>query len=251
MRLQAVFPPSLSAGGTGELDDEALAAVYDSGRSPWLRVNFVSSLDGAATRDGRSGTLSDAADRLVFDVLRRLCDVVLVGAGTVRAEGYGGMRVDDASAAWRRTHGLADQPRLAIVTNRLALDADDPVFTEAVRRPLIITSAAAAEEAGARFEPVADVVACGAESVDSGAIPRALAALDLPRIHCEGGPTLFAALAASDAVDELCLTLSPLLVGGHGPRITGGAADLTTRMRLDSVLAGGDTLLLRYLARRD
>jgi len=235
---------------TADLDDDALAACYENAGASWLRVNFVSSLDGGATRDGRSGGLSDAADRRVFDVLRRLCDVVLVGAGTIRAEGYAGMSVDAVSAQWRTAHGLAAQPRLAIVSNRLALDADDAVFADAVTRPLLITSRKAAADDGVRFARVADIVECGAESVDTGAIAGALAAIGLPRVHCEGGPTLFAALAAVDAVDELCLTLSPLLVGGHGPRITGGAADLTTRMRLDTVLSGEDTLLLRYLAER-
>ena len=82
---------------------------------PGVRVNFISSIDGAATRDGLSGGLGDASDRRRFELLRRVCDVVVVGAGTVRAEGYGPMRVSDASARWREEHGMPPHPVFAIV----------------------------------------------------------------------------------------------------------------------------------------
>ena len=97
-----------------DLDDERIVATYAfPDDKAWLRVNFVSSLDGAATRDGRSGGLGDDADHRVFDLLRRPADVVLVGAGTVRTEGYGAMTLDDAAVAWRRERGLPPQPVLA------------------------------------------------------------------------------------------------------------------------------------------
>src|SRR5690606_33716001 len=102
-----------------------------------LRVNFVSSLDGAATHDGVSAGLGDDADRIVFDTLRMLTDVILVGAGTVRAEGYGGIRFSDEAVAWRATHGLPEHPPVAIVSSRLDLDPAHPVFTQAAVRPLV------------------------------------------------------------------------------------------------------------------
>ena len=116
-----------------DLDDEALLATYATPSvptpsdpaalpdlptppaRPWLRMNFIASLDGAATRDGRSGGLGDAADRRVFDLLRRLADAVIVGAGTVRDEGYGGLRLDPGAVSWREAHGLARQPTFCLL----------------------------------------------------------------------------------------------------------------------------------------
>jgi Pyrimidine reductase, riboflavin biosynthesis len=231
------------------LDDDALAALYIAGvpDAPWTRVNFVSSLDGSATHDGRSGGLSDAADRRVFNLLRRLCDVIVVGAGTVRIEGYGGMRVDDASAAWRRQHGFEAQPLFAVVSARLDLDPGSRVFRDAPVRPIVLTGSAAPTEQRAALAEVATVIECGRDQVNPPEMIEALAGRGLRRIHCEGGPHLFGALVADGSVDELCLTLSPLLEGGGGPRITDGVRSDPLGMRLKHVLASDDTLLLRYL----
>ena len=110
--------------------------------TPRLRVNFIQSLDGAVTRDGVSGGLNNADDKLVFDILRMLCDVIVVGAGTVRAEGYSGVRVGDTDAAWRVAHSLPAQPPVALVTSRLDFAPSHPFFADAVVRPIVITSAA-------------------------------------------------------------------------------------------------------------
>jgi riboflavin biosynthesis pyrimidine reductase len=229
-----------------DLDDDELARAYQGLRSPWLRVNFVESVDGSAARGGFSKGLSDQADRRVFNLLRRLCDVVVVGSGTIRVEGYGGMRVDTPSEAWREAHGLAAQPRLAIVSNRLRLEPDAAVFARAVTRPLLITSNAAARERGGDFESVAEVLACGEDEVDPHVLVAALVARGLPRMLCEGGPSLFATLAEADVVDEVCLTVTSVIVGGAGPRILATAMPLDVPLRLAHVLAAGDTLLLRY-----
>lgn len=231
------------------LDDEELAALYAEGvgEAPWTRVNFVSSLDGSATHAGRSAGLSDDADRRVFDLLRRLCDVVVVGAGTVRIEGYGGMRVDDASAAWREEHALAPQPVFAVVSARLDLDPASSVFRDAPRRPIVLTGSAAPADRRAALAEVATVIECGPAHVQTREMIAALARLGLRRIHCEGGPHLFGSLVADGTVDELCLTLSPMLEGGTGPRIINGVGSVPLGMRLKHVLASGDTLLLRYL----
>jgi len=242
------------ASRSGSLTDDDLAALYSEAvpDTAWTRVNFVSSLDGSATRDGRSGGLSDAADRRVFDVLRRLCDVVVVGAGTVRAEGYGGMRVDDASVRWRVAHDRAPQPTFAIVSGLLDLDPRSSVFADAPVRPIVFTGAAAPADRRRALGAVATVVECAEPGrvsgrVDTGTMISELADRGLPRIHCEGGPHLFGALVAERMVDELCLTLSPQLIGGAGPRITDGVGSVPLGMRLGHVLASEDTLLLRYL----
>ncbi|MGH1525937.1 dihydrofolate reductase family protein [Leifsonia sp. L25] len=123
--IDRIFPLPPEEG----IGDTRIAELYSDGAgNPWLRVNFVSSIDGAATRQGLSGGLSDDADHRVFDILRRLCDVVLVGAGTVRAEGYGPMRVDEASQRARRDAGMTAHPVFAIVSASLDLDPASPIF---------------------------------------------------------------------------------------------------------------------------
>ncbi|MCK6211548.1 pyrimidine reductase family protein [Georgenia sp. EYE_87] len=221
-------------------------AVAD--RAGWhLRVNFIASLDGAATHDGLSGGLNNADDKQVFDTLRMLADVVLVGAGTLRAEGYGAMRLDDDAAAWRVAHGLPAHPVLAVVSSRLAVGPDHAAFTDAPVRPLVLTHEASPAAARLALSEVADVVPCGVDSVDVGLLRAALERRGLSQVLCEGGPHLLGALIEADAVDELCLTISPVLEGGAAGRIAAGGAQATRRLRLAHVLTAGDMLMLRYL----
>ena len=234
------------------LDDERLIECYAAGRGARsVRMNFVSSLDGAATTGGLTAGLSSPADKRVFDILRRLCDVVLVGAGTVRAEGYGAMRLDPASIQWRRANGLADQPVFAIVSGALRLDPRSAVFTEAPVRAVVVTVGASASAKKEALSRVADVLVCGEERLDVGAMLGELARHGLRQVLCEGGPSLFGTLLEADCVDELCLTLSPQLEAGAAPRIATGALPQVRRMRLHHVLVSGSTLLLRYLRRRE
>lgn len=113
-KIDAIWPITQS-----DLSDEELLRAYETPTIPWLRMNFISSLDGAATRDGRAGGLADSADRHVFELLRWWADVILVGAGTVRIEEYGPMRTPDRAAGWRAEHGRAEQPLTAIVSAQL------------------------------------------------------------------------------------------------------------------------------------
>lgn len=217
------------------------------GRSvPRLRLNFVASVDGAATRNGVSGVLGNADDRFVFDSLRMLTDVIVVGAGTVRAEGYGGIRVPPADAAWRLANGLPAQPPLAIVSSRLDLEPTHPAFTNAPTRPLVVTHAGSPLKRRAALAEVADVLVCGRESVDLALMVARLAERGYPQLLCEGGPRLFGALIEADCVDELCLTISPVLEGGPAGRIAHGNAPATREMTLLHVLTAGDTIFLRY-----
>nr|WP_254072243.1 pyrimidine reductase family protein [Rathayibacter sp. VKM Ac-2857] len=223
-----------------------LAAYADGAGEAWLRVNFVSSIDGAVTREGVSGALGDEADLRVFDLLRRLADVVLVAAGTVRTEGYGPMVLGDEPAAARAAAGQPPHPVFAIVSGSLDLDPASRIFTEAPVRPIVVTTGASPERRRAELAEVADVLICGEDALDAGRMRAELAARGLGRIHCEGGPGLLGTLLAADAVDELCLTISPSLESGDAGRIARGPA--TPRdLRLAHVLAAGDTLLLRYL----
>ncbi|HSK58596.1 MAG TPA: pyrimidine reductase family protein [Actinomycetospora sp.] len=241
--------------GSGpELDRDALAELYAHGEGS-VRVNFVASADGAVAVEGVSGGLEAPGDEQVFGLLRELADVVLVGAGTVRAEGYRGARTSPEREARRRARGRAPVPPIAVVTTRGDLDPGAALFTDTTVAPLVLTAADAVD--GARRA----LAATGAEIVAvSGADPAAthpdavLAALadrGLTRVLCEGGPGLFGTLLAAGRVDELCLSLAPQLVGGAAGRIVAGAAlDAPRRLALASVVAHDDGLLLRYRAAR-
>ncbi len=233
------------------LDDEQLAGCYainDRSRQS-VRVNFVASIDGAATDHGLSGGLSGQADKRVFDILRRLCDVVLVGAGTVRAEGYGAMRLNQASVQLRRANGLPDQPVFAIVSGTLGLDPESPVFTKAPVRALVVTVGASSHVKKEALSRVTDVLVCGEERLDVGVMLDAFAKRGLRQVLCEGGPTLFGTLLDADRVDELCLTISPLIEAGDAHRIVVGTLEKARRMALHHVLVSDSTLMLRYLCR--
>ncbi|WP_232662023.1 pyrimidine reductase family protein [Pseudonocardia sp. TRM90224] len=224
-----------------ELDDEALAAVYaypDDLAAPWVRVGFVASADGAAAAAGRSEGLSNAADHRVFVLLRRLADVVLVGAGTVRAQDYRGAR--------RPTIGGSTPPPIAVITGSAELDPGSRLFTDTKVAPIILTLPTAPAERLARLTAAgADVVVL--ERLTPDALLAELAARGLHRVLCEGGPAVHGQFIAADAVDELCLSVAPLLTGGTAPRISAGPDGALPRsMRLVSALHEDGTLLLRY-----
>jgi riboflavin-specific deaminase-like protein len=240
-RIDSLWPVAREA----LTDDDILAGIaHHEGR--WLGVNFVSSVDGAATHAGRSEGLGGPADKRVFDLLRRPCDAVLVGAGTVRTEGYGPMRLDAASTAWRLAAGLSEHPVFAIVSGTLNLDPASRVFAEAPVRPIVVTTEHAPPARRTALSAVADVIVCGSDQLDAAAMVDELASRGLARVHSEGGPSLFGALLAADIVDELSITVSPLLEGGDAGRIVSGALTDPRRLRLASILRSDDMLLLRY-----
>lgn len=236
------------------LDDDALTAAYEvADRSrTHLRVNFVTSVDGAVEVGGFSaglfsGGLARDADLKVFGMLRMLCDALLVGAGTLRHEGYRSLRLDGSRLAWRRAHGLAEYPTLVVVSSALDLMAGNPALAEAPVRPIVLTHAAAPADRRAALEPVADVLALGDDRVDLVSAVDRLAERGLRQLLCEGGPHLFGALAAADLVDEVDLTVSPLLAGPGADRITAGSGHPPGPLALRHVLADDEgVLLLRY-----
>jgi riboflavin biosynthesis pyrimidine reductase len=232
-----------------ETDLRALYATED--QEPRLRANFVTSLDGAVEVDGRSRGLSGDADRAVFALMRKVADAVMVGAGTARHEGYGPVRVDEESAKWRAETGRPEQPTLVLVSASLELDPGARSFTEAPVRPIVLTHDAAPADRRVALAAVADVVSCGQSVVDLAHGLAELRRRGLRHVLCEGGPHLFGALLAADLVDELCLTISPLLVGaGPGRIVAGGRRDEPEAMRLVHLIAAEGMLLTRY-SRRD
>ncbi|MFF8312075.1 pyrimidine reductase family protein [Streptomyces lydicus] len=225
-------------------DDPAL-----SGRPGWLRANMVSSVDGAAHHEGRSQPLSGAADMRIFGVLRGLADVVVVGAETVRKEGYRPARAREAFAARRAAAGQGPAPAIAVVTAGLGLDFTLPLFTEPLVPTVILTGA------GASADRVTAARAAGAEvlfageglGVDPARVAGVLAERGHTRLLTEGGPMLLGQFAAAGALDEMCLTLAPVVAVGEAPRIMNGpAVPVPERFALASVLEDAGFLFTRY-----
>jgi riboflavin biosynthesis pyrimidine reductase len=172
---------------------------------PSVRLNMIASIDGATAVSGVSGSLGGGADRQLFSLLRSLADAVLVAAGTLRAEKYGPGTLP-----------------IAVVSRSCQLDWGSPFFTEATLRPMAITVADAPAANRAAAKTVADVIVAGTDHVDLSVALRALGQRGVGSVLAEGGPSLNDQLAAAGLLDELCLTLSPALVGGDAKRILNG-----------------------------
>jgi len=237
----------LVVGTVEPLDDDALAGAYATGDAPTLRVNFVTSIDGAVTINGLSAGLSADPDKRVFAVLRMLCDALLVGAGTLRNESYRALRLDARRRAWRRAHGRPEHPTLVIVSGSLELDPTQAALADAPVRPIILTHRHAPAPRRAALSTVADVLTAGDREVDLRAAVALLRQRGHRHLLCEGGPVLLGTLTAADLVDEFCLTVSPMLAGAGAGRITAGPTSPPRHMSLRHVLAADGMLLLRYL----
>jgi 5-amino-6-(5-phosphoribosylamino)uracil reductase len=232
-------------------DVEALVAAAPRpapAERPWVLVNMIASLDGAVAVDGRSGGLGRPADRTMFSALRAVADVVLAGAGTVRAEGYGPPRPRPATRAARSARGQAEAPRLAVVSRSLDLDPRAALFSDAEAPPYVLTCAASPETQRGALAGAAEVVVAGDAEVDLAAGLAELRRRGVQTVCCEGGPTLNGALLAADLVDEWALTVAPLLVGGDAARAVDGAPPAGPReMELSWLLEGDGLLLGRWL----
>jgi riboflavin biosynthesis pyrimidine reductase len=217
----------------------------------WLRCNFVVSADGAASLDGSSEQLSGPPDKRVFGLLRALCDAVVVGGGTARAEDYQPVRIGPRRAEIRSRHGLSACPPIIVVTRSLDLDLAKPLFTQAQTPTIVVTSSTVPPARLAAARAVCDVIVHDGD-VDLGLMLEQLTDRGLGRLLCEGGPDLFGDLLRQGLVDELCLTVSPTLVGSLSEhRLTGSRPLLRP---LSATLAGsrtdGNFLFLRYLVDR-
>jgi riboflavin biosynthesis pyrimidine reductase len=237
---------ALTPSADRDLDRAALVRHYPRTAEPTVRLNFVSSADGAATVNGFSAGLGGPSDKIIFGTLRMVCDALVVAAGTVRAERYDALRLDDDRRSWRRDHGLAEFPLMVVVSGSLDLDPQQLIFADAPVRPIVLTHAGAPADRRRTVAEVAEVITVGDGAVDLAAGLAALHDRGATQILSEGGPHLLGALTAADLVDELCLTVSPLLAGGSAGRIAAGPDGPPRPMALRHVLADGDMLFLRY-----
>jgi riboflavin biosynthesis pyrimidine reductase len=211
-------------------------------------LNMVASVDGAAALEGRSGGLGGQGDRELFHQLRGRADVILVAAGTMRAEGYGPARPDAEVRAARAARGQPEVPPIAVISGSLDLDWTAPFFTEAEARPIVITAPSADPRRMARARESADVIATGDARVDLTAALAELRDRGHELALLEGGPSVNRILYGLDLVDELDLTLAPALIGGDPVRILQGAAlEEAHRLELRQVLEHDSYLFLRYM----
>lgn len=236
-------------------DDVDVHAFY---AADWLdtggvRADFVCSVDGAVSAAGVSRGLQTPGDNRVFAALRDLADVVLVGSGTALAEGYGAVRPVERRQDVRQRYGLAPALPIAVMSRSLALDPGSALFAteQPAARTLVLTCTAAAAERRRALAAVADVVDCGADTVEPSLVRTALFQRGLHRIVCEGGPTVLAQFAAAGALDELCLSISPLLAGPGAGRITAGDSwPAAASLRLTGLLEEDGALFCRYRVAR-
>ncbi|WP_242906691.1 pyrimidine reductase family protein [Actinomadura terrae] len=231
----------------GPADFAEYYAPPEQGRH--LRANMVASLDGAAQLAGLAGGLGNPADRFLFSLLRGFADVVIVGAGTVRAEGYGPVPPDESWEGLRE--GLPPVPPLAIVTRTLDLDFDAPVFTEAVAPTIVLAPGGAPPERLRAAREHAEVITAGEATLDFAAAVAELEARGHRRMLCEGGPSVLSGFVAAGLLDELCLTLSPLLLAGAAKRILNGPPlPDPDELELAHALQDDGFLFLRYTRSR-
>lgn len=219
------------------------------GRPAHVAMCMVSSADGAVAVDGLSGGLGGPADLRALSRLRAANDVSVVGAGTVRDEGYVPLTGTSARRADRAARGLRPAPRLAIVTASGNLDPDLAVFSDPAERPLVLTARSADAAALTAIEDRAEIHVVADADLDAEAIVTTLAALGLRRVLCEGGPRLNQVMLAGGHLDELFLTLAPTLVGGPASRIIAGELEVATPLALVSAFESDGDLLLRYRRR--
>ena len=217
------------------------------GRS--LRVNFVASPDGAVAVEGRSAGLGSSGDQRVFDLLRALADVVLVGHGTASAEGYGPMSADSRVGRLRASLGRPATAPIAVVSRRASLEPGSRLAGGG-DSPTVLVTCEAADPArrAALAEAGVTVLVCGGDAVDLPEALDRLAGLGSEQVLCEGGPQLLRAALAAGVVDELDLSVAPVLVGGQ-PRLLDAALPAAVRLDLRQLLEEDGTLFARYAVR--
>jgi riboflavin-specific deaminase-like protein len=209
---------------------------------PLVAMNFVATADGRATIEGRSGPIGSDVDTEMLVGLRMRCDALMVGAGTMRVERYGRLVTKDETRRRREGAGLPPEPLMVLVSGRLDLPWDAPLFTEG-GEVLIFT---ASEAEPPQTESSVEVVR------HEGAVNLREALRHLRRergvraLLSEGGPHLHDQMQADGLVDDLFLTIAPKLSGGEAPRITEGPLPGVIDLELAWLLEAGGELFARY-----
>ena len=248
MVVSRIFPPPRA-----EVD---IATLYgNEGRQlppdrPYVTVNMVASIDGATAVDGVTKALGSTTDRAIFLHLREVADAILVGASTIRAERYGPARPTPAARASRVERGKAATPPIVVVSRSVTFDWQSALFTDNETRPILLVPGDVEPEKLKRASELADVVTCGEGTVDLLSALGQLRSRGIEMLLCEGGPTLNTELLNAGLVDELCLTIAPLLVGGPHPRgvVAASTTDTALPLVIEHVLEEDSFLYLRYVS---
>jgi len=218
---------------------------------PYLALNFVTSLDGRVTVNGRAAGLGSAVDRAIMRQLRARADALLVGAGTLRAEPID-PRVPPALAQSRESEGRPPQPLFVLITAFGSLP-DRKLFHMPDVQRLIVSPRSADMDRLRRIDPEAEIVVLGETWVDLAEAMRYLRGRGIGSVICEGGPSVAGGLMAAGLVDELFLTVAPTLVGGAGLRLLEGpfaAGGQKVAVNLVSAFEQDGELFLRYYLQR-
>lgn len=212
--------------------DVDLPELYAAPEDPWLRVNMVATVDGAATGDnGTSRSINNAADRTVFELLRSQADVLVVGAGTLRDEGYGHNRL----------------PIVAVSRSGKV----PPTLVDSEPGKLLLATTAHAEGLEKAREQIGEehVLVLGSHRVDLAALRQNLVDRGWTRILSEGGPHLLRDLLDQGCADEVCITTVPRMIGGGNPRISDGPP-IDAHLALHSMVESDGTLMARWFVSR-
>jgi riboflavin biosynthesis pyrimidine reductase len=225
MTVRRVFPEP----ATDLTVDESTAPLAPSLDRPWVGLTMIASLDGSIALDGRSGGLGNDTDRQLLSAFRRRADVVLVGASTIRIEGYGAPRRPDL--------------RVGVVSRSGRVDTSTPLFTSGAGFLIVPDDAPPTS---------VDTLRAGVGDVDLAAAVRRLGEVtgEARHVQAEGGASLNAALLAADVLDEIDLTISPRCVGGDGRRLVAGP-EIDRRFELAQLCLDDDGYVFtRWLRRR-
>lgn len=247
--MRVLLPGASGLEPFSSVDSTALYAAYAPPSGPWLRCNMVTTLDGSATgRDGVAGSINTKADHVVFELLRASAHAVVVGAGTVRAEGYPALTLDPELLPLRRARGLDDTFPLVAVTRRG--DVPPTLLDQPAGTVLLATVSAAQGLSKAREHLGPEhVIVCGDNEVNLRLLVSQLHERGWSQLLTEGGPSLLGSFMAAGLLDELCFTVSPRVVGGDGPRPI-AAEGTPSDLDLGLLLEEDGTLLGRWFVGR-
>jgi riboflavin biosynthesis pyrimidine reductase len=230
-----------------DVEVDQLVEVYDWPDRQWVRACLVMTLDGALVGpDGLSGSISSRADRAVLSAVRAMSDAYLVGAATVRQEGYGPVTARPELDGPRRAQRQASAPTLAVVSGSCRFDWSVARFQHSDNPPIVLTTERASDEdVDAARSVGCDVQVVGRDRVDLARALEVMAQRGLTRVTMEGGPSLLSQAVAADVLDEFDLTISPAMTGSGAQAL--GAPAAVSRMDLAHVLAEDGFLFTRYL----
>jgi len=239
-----LFPPPVSE---VEADDIYRDQRATASGLPWLMINMIETVDGVTEVEGVSGPLGSPGDKDIFGTIRTLPDIILVGSNTAVAEQYNPPSTSVSTKARRLTNGVWPVARIALVSAQLDFDLTLPMFNRPSQRPIVVTTTNADAKKMGPIAEIADLIQCGVDSVDLTQALREMADLGVQRVLSEGGPSLNGALLAAGLVDEVFITIAPLLGGGQARGIArGDIVSQIEELELQHVLTEDHFLFLRY-----